>query len=87
MGTFGECIVLSRRGEGRLKPRNISGYDFYVADGGDVVVYFDNNIIDLEDAYNSGLISKENIGFAACLHDRLRRGSYYEKDWILETNN
>jgi len=87
LGTFGECIVLSRRGEGSLKPRNIAGYDFYVSDGADVVVYFDNQIIDLEDAYNLGFISKEDIGMAACLHDRLRRGFYYKKDWNLETNN
>ena len=77
LGTFNNCIVLSRFSSyDYLKDRIIAGYNFCVSGDTEIVVYVNSQIIDLEDAYDQGLLTEEEIGFAACMHDKWVNGLY-----------
>lgn len=87
LGTFNDMVVMSKFASlERLYPRTIAGYDFYIPEGSIVIVYTGNEIIDLETAYLMGLITEEQIGLAASVHDRLRLGLGYKKEWEIENN-
>ena len=87
LGTFNDIVVMSKFASlERIYPRTIAGFDFYIPEGSIVIAYTGNEIIDLEAAYLMGLITEEQIGLAASVHDRLRLGLGYKKGWVIENN-
>ena len=85
LGTFNGIIIVSRFASlERVNPRKIAGYDFYIPDNSEILAYSNGEIMDLEMAYNMGLLSEEQIGLAASVHDRLRLGLGYKREWVIE---
>ncbi len=77
-GTYGDCTVLMFEGVlfdlQAVRTETVGGIRFHYSDGNTLYAYRDGQILPLKEAYEQGMISRQNVRRARDVHNTYLRG-------------